>query len=126
MIASYDYDLSYEPAAPVIEIRIGPSGEIPKVTLKAFVDSGADATMIPIDKLKAAKARYVQMRTLSGVTGEKTTVKLYLIDVHISSRVVHGIRAVAASRGAEIILGRDVLNNLVVTLNGLASITDID
>jgi len=126
MIASYDYDTSYDPAAPIMEIRIGPSGEAPRVSLKALVDSGADATMIPIDKLKAAGARYVQMQALTGVTGERATVRLYLIDVHISSHVVHGIRAAAGTRGAEIILGRDVLNNLVVTLNGLAHVTDIE
>ena len=34
--------------------------------------------------------------------------------------IIHGIRAVAVPEGAEAIIGRDVLNQLEVTLNGLA------
>jgi predicted aspartyl protease len=92
----------------------------------AFVDTGADATMIPRNILKAAGARYVQQRGLRGVTGSRMTVNLYLIAIHIGSHSVNGIRAVATPVGNEVILGRDVLNNLIVTLNGLAHTVEIE
>jgi predicted aspartyl protease len=127
MLASFSYDISYEPAAPVIEIQIGASDGTPaRLKLTGLIDTGADATMIPLDMLQAAGARFVQRRGLRGVTGERQTVSLYLVAIHIDEHTVHGIRAVATSSGGEIIIGRDVLNNLIVTLNGLASITEIE
>jgi hypothetical protein len=76
MAISYPYDVSYDPAAPVIEIGIGPSGEASRVKRMAFVDTGADATMIPRNILKAARGRYVQQRGLRGVTGSRMTANL--------------------------------------------------
>lgn len=127
MASSFTYDVSYDPAAPVVEIGIGPSDGTPaRVWLTGLLDTGADATMIPLNQLKAAGARFVQRRGLRGVTGERQTVSLYLASIHIGSHAVHGIRAVATSENAEIIIGRDVLNNLIITLNGLAHITEVE
>jgi predicted aspartyl protease len=50
----------------------------------------------------------------------KITVNLYLAAVHIGEYIVHGVRAVAVSSGDESIVGRDVLNQLEVLLNGPA------
>ena len=47
-------------------------------------------------------------------------MNLYLASVHIAGVVIHGIRAVAARDTTEAILGRDVLNQLEIVLNGPA------
>jgi predicted aspartyl protease len=121
MTTSYDYDTSYEPAAPVVPIGLSPSGEeVARQQVQALVDSGADATMIPIDILKAAGARYVQQRRMRPVVGEPVTVNLYLTAVQLGDHVIHGIRAIARPAGSESIIGRDVLNQLEVTLIGPA------
>lgn len=56
MVYAYEYDLNYLPAMPMVTIQIGkPDGDT-FVTLSALVDSGADATMIPVNHLKAVHA----------------------------------------------------------------------
>ncbi len=121
MMTSYDYDSSYEPAALVIPVGLGPSGEaIARQEIIALVDSGADATMIPVDVLTAAGARYVEQRQMRGVVGESVKVNLYLTAVNIGSHTIHGLRVIGVPAGSEAIIGRDVLNQLEIVLNGLA------
>ena len=76
--------------------------------------------MMPVNVLKSAKARYVQQRLMRGVVGESATVNLYLAAVHVAGHVIHGIRAIAGPEGSEAIIGRDVLNQLEITMNGPA------
>jgi len=126
MIAQFDYSILYDPAAPVMEIGIGAveSDDVPR-RITALVDSGADGTMIPIDILRAVGATFVERRNMRGVTGDLVRVNLYAIVVHISSHPIYGIRAVAIPSGAEAIVGRDVLNQLIVTLDGFAHSLEI-
>lgn len=76
--------------------------------------------MIPVDVFRSAGARYVEQRSMRGVVGGSTTVNLYLTGVHVAGHAIHGIRAVAVPVGSEAIIGRDVLNQLEITLNGPA------
>ena len=86
MTTSYAYDNSYEPAAPIAHIGLSPSGEaVARQELTALVDSGADATMIPVNILTTAGARYVAQRQMRGVVGESVKVNLYLTAVHIGN-----------------------------------------
>lgn len=57
---------------------------------------------------------------MRGVIGGSMMVNLYLTAVHVAGHVFHDIRAVAAPVGSEAILGRDVLNQLEIILNGPA------
>lgn len=66
------------------------------------------------------KARYVESRNLRGVTGHRIRVKRYSVVIQVGREIIYGVRAVATDAGNEVILGRDVLNQLIVTLNGLA------
>lgn len=115
------YDTSYDPAVPVAEIGIGPSDGSPaRLVISALLDTGADGTAIPLDLLRKADGRYVQRRTMRGVTGDVRVVNQYLLAVHLNGQPIYGIRAVAAQTGAAVIIGRDVLNQLVVTREGPA------
>jgi predicted aspartyl protease len=124
MTTQYDYDNSYEPAAPVVLIGLSSSGETTaRQEVAGLLDSGADATMIPVDVLTAAGARYVEQRQMRGVVGEAVAVNLYLAAVHIGEHIVRGIRAIGMPIGSEAIVGRDVLNQLEITLKGPAQET---
>jgi len=119
MLLTFDYDASYNPSAPVIEIGVGPSDGTPaRLTVRAMVDTGSDASMFPLHILQRAGGRFVRRRSIRGVTGDRLPVDLYLIAVHIGSQTLPGIRAAAAPDSKHILLGRDVLNHLTTTLDG--------
>jgi hypothetical protein len=119
---SHDYDNeNYDPAMPVTEIDLisSVSGE-PAVALIALIDSGADATMLPIDALESAGALHYRTRSMRGVTGQSIPVDTYFSIIKVGPYTIHGIKAVAVPAGSEAILGRDVLNQLEIVLNGPA------
>lgn len=123
--SAYDHE-RYDPAAPVVEIGIARlGGAEPVARLIALVDSGADATMLPIDALQAAGGRYVATRQMRGVAGRSVAVETYLVKLVIGPFVFPGIEAVAMATGSEAIVGRDVLNQMIVTLNGLANAVEL-
>ncbi len=127
MVYSFDYNRDYEPSAPILEITLRKTSQMTasEVTLSALVDSGADATMLPITALQAAGGRYVETRQMRGVVGAAYPVDLYLITVQIGPHTIPAIRAIAAAHKAEPIIGRDVLNRLVIILNGPAGVTEV-
>jgi hypothetical protein len=63
MTTSYPYDSDYNPAAPTVQIGLSPSGQTAvHQEIIVLLDSGADATMILLEILMAAGARYVEQR----------------------------------------------------------------
>lgn len=124
-VHSFNYNSEYDPPAPVVDITVRKTGQTDKgVSLSALIDSGADATMLPFMILQTVEARYVETRQMRGVTGVAQTVDLYIITIEIGQQTVPAIRAIATLDN-EAIIGRDVLNQLVITLNGPAEITEI-
>ena len=119
---SRDYDSrNYDPAIPVAEINlISPVSGEPTVSLIALIDSGADATMLPIDVLESADALHYRTRIMHGVTGHSIPVDTYFTIIQVGPYILHGIKAVALPAKGEPTLGRDVLNQLELTLNGTA------
>lgn len=126
MTISFEYDLTYPgPAFPVAQVTIiGRDGGM--VTHRAFLDTGADATVIPISILRQINARRLDQAFARNMDGSRYGITLYSVKLTIGSYPIYGIEAVANTKTSEVILGRDALNQLVVTLNGLAEITDIE
>jgi len=120
---SNEYDsVNYDPAAPLVEVGVSrPGADEAAAQLAALIDTGADATMLPIDLLQAAGGRYVTTRQMRGVTNQIVTVEMYLVTLFIGPFEFRGIEAIATAEDAEAIVGRDVLNQMIVTLNGLAN-----
>ncbi len=121
MLYTYDYDLHYLPAMPMVTIQIGKPDAEANVTFSALVDSGADATMIPIAYLKqvrAVKRQHVFIRT---VAGKRAGANLYTISLQFAHYSRMQIDVVGNQETDEAIIGRDILNHLVVTLDGLAN-----
>lgn len=125
-VLTYIYSAAYSPSAPVIEVGLrGPAEEGVEVRLTAFVDTGADATMLPIHILRRVGAEYIEPRYIRGVTGVRTLAETYLAIVHIGQQIIPVPAIVALLRGEEAVLGRDVLNHLVLTLDGPAEMLGV-
>ena len=126
MIYSHDYNSAYSPAMPVVEVTLenvetGTQGE----KLTAIVDSGADGCILPLKYLDAIGSESIRKTQMVGVAGIGVQVEMHLLILHLGSLTVYGIEAVADKQNGEAIIGRNVLNQLVVTLNGIAGVTEI-
>jgi len=125
-VITFDYDPTCYPAAPVAKIEVsGYDDSLGQRALWAMVDSGADATMIPLPVLNAVGSVYKESAWMSGTAGGRVEVDLYLVAIRIGSTLVDGLHVVGIPAEKEAIIGRDVLNQLIVTLNGLAGVTEI-
>jgi len=123
---TYDYDAHYQPAMPIAEIGVRNSENgSSEVILTALVDSGSDATLIPKDILRTLKATYQDRLNMRGVAGGVQIVDIYNVAIRIGSHIIPKVHVVSGDSDAEPLIGRDVLNQLVVTLNGLAQVTEI-
>ena len=122
---TYHYDSSFNPSMPVVEIKIGRSLMTPSLALIALIDSGADGVIIPLQylrKIKARQERSVWMRT---VTGTRSVIDLYSISLQFGPYEFRDRIVAGGLQPDEVIIGRDVLNQFVVILNGLASSLEI-
>ena len=128
MIAfSYDYDRSYAgPALPVVEVILHSLENDSKlVEPHALVDSGADATIVPLEHLQQIGARRVDNVRLKPLQGPSYRVDIYEVGLQIGNYHTLKVYAAADTQNEGVILGRDVLNHFIVTLNGLAAVVEI-
>lgn len=121
----FDYNHDYQPPAPFVKLvlhnRKGKSSE----PLEAFVDSGADATIVPRAILKGIKATVSRQGTIRSQWGEPRLISLYLVDIQIGDIEVHAVEVVGDPTSQELILGRDALNQIRVVLNGLGEAVEV-
>jgi predicted aspartyl protease len=97
-----------------------------RLQVVALVDSGADATMLPLRNLQQVNASYLRQQVVRGIAGQGMFANLYLVQVHIGANVVRLMEVLAAPKGVEAILGRDLLNQFVITLHGPVSTIEVD
>lgn len=60
-----------------------------------------------------------------GVSGISYRVPMYIVALKIGVIDIFGIRAIGDRQNQDMIIGRDVLNQLIVTLNGLAQVVKL-
>lgn len=123
MSIRFYYNSNFIPAMPVAQITV--SHRRRQAQLSALIDSGADGTMIPRRILQEINAPYQEQLIMRGVTGESEIVDTYLVMIEFGPYTMYGIQAIAIGDYEEAIIGRDVMNNLVITLDGLAQETTI-
>lgn len=124
-ILTFDYNRAYSPAAPFIEIEVGNyDADTFPITVMAQIDSGADATMLPIAMLESVGARFEETRYARDFTESSYIVDLYSAAVRLAGQTFY-LSVIAQENTDEGIVGRDILNHLVVTLNGPAGVTEL-
>ncbi len=120
------YSRAYTPPAPTVEVRFEVYGEDKSTELlSAFVDSGADATIVPYRYLQPLALQVDNRKHIRSQWGERRAVDIYLLDILIGDIRIPVVEVVSDRSGDELILGRNVLNYLRVVLNGLKQVTEI-
>ncbi|MEK7276781.1 MAG: retroviral-like aspartic protease family protein [Chloroflexota bacterium] len=86
--------------------------------MPAIVDTGADATVVPLRYLLEIGAEETAPGWLRGVAGDRRPVALYFVDVHVGELRFPNVRVIGDKLTDDLLLGRDVLNKLALFLDG--------
>lgn len=120
------YDPSYWPPFPVLEISLALREQRPQVgPLLALVDTGADGTFIPIVHIKTLRAPVSGQMIVHPQFGSPYVAHTHTLDILVGSIRLSAIEIVGDDTGNEIILGRNLLNKLVMLLDGPQAQTDV-
>lgn len=122
MASLFQYSDHYSPPAAVANVIVRARSEVEVV---ALLDTGADATIIPQVLLRRIGARFARTGQMSAISGKPEPVALHFVTIQIADFTLPGIKAIASRSTNEVIIGRDVLNHLIVTLDGIAGQTEI-
>lgn len=125
MKVSFEYDRTYFPAFPGLELTVISTKTSRQQTVWGLIDSGSDATQIPLSLLQAIGARKLDQRWARDLSGIRYHVTMYSVQLVIGPIDLYGVEVIGRKFTDEVLLGRDVLNQLVVTLNGLAYVSEI-
>lgn len=118
-IVNFSYDADYFPPAPSIEIWLGaPDAALAVGPIQALVDTGADVSIVPLHYIEPLNVQVDNRKYLRSQWGERRQVDTYWLDVGIGELRLPAIEIVADELGEDIIIGRNILNNLLVTLDG--------
>lgn len=113
------YSWRYHPPMPIIEIRLRvPAERKWHGYMLAIVDSGADFTIVPAAVISLLNPPVLRYGTLSTQWQDRRATTIYDVDVQIGEIVLTAIEVAEDRQGAEVILGRNVLNLLDLRLNG--------
>jgi hypothetical protein len=94
---SEPYSLRARPPAPALAIRLrAVATDLSTAAFSAAVDTGADATIVPLHYLLEIGADETSPGWLRGFSGERVPVALYYVDVLLGSLVFPGIRVAAS------------------------------
>lgn len=113
------YATRYFPAAPQVEIWLGPpDGSFRLGPLQALIDTGSDATVVPQAMLRPLRLQVDDRKYLRSPWGDRHVVDIFMMDIGIVGLRLPVVEVVADTIGDEVIVGRNVLNMLRVLLDG--------
>lgn len=125
------------PPAPVLQIRLSAPAEPPNHNpLTALLDTGADFSIVPLRWLLQVGAPETRAAYVRGMWSPRQVVTVYMVDLHLDETTLPGIEVIAAQEeygeiddepdlNEPLILGRNVLNRLLLLIDGPAQQTHL-
>jgi len=113
------YNTQLRPPAPFVLVAVGdPAGPALVRDLPAQIDTAADRTVLPMAVVEALDLEPIDDVLIGGFGGAQQVVPVYLASVAIQSFPPVTLAALAHAGERWLILGRDVLNNHRLVLDG--------
>jgi hypothetical protein len=114
------------PPAPILQATlINPKRNDDRIyKIDAFLDTGSDLTLIPLEAVSALRLPLLNPRlSMLGVGGAATTgfpcqVEMHIGAIQLPLLEVVSCAAIAIGLPGQMIIGRDILNQLYVSLDG--------
>lgn len=113
------YDLRERPPAPIIALAVTNFENGKRVALRGKLDTGASISVLPVSALEPLELYPKGETAIIGYDGARTVRETYYADLEIESIRLASVRFVTTSRN-EMLLGRDVLNQFLIILDGKA------
>ena len=114
------YSIEFDPPAPVVGFKVYCPVDHQRVAnVSGELDSGAEISVVPqrlVDELRLVPRRGMVTQAYDGTQSQWAT---YMVDLEIEGCEVHDVEVIALPR-LDAVLGRDVLNSFIVTLDGKA------
>lgn len=114
----YKYSKNFNPPAPVVELCVSVPLSKDAISLTALIDSGADITVIPERIISQLKLRRVDSALASGFGKGVIEATVYAAILSVEGILKPKIYRVLSWSENYVLLGRDLLNQLITVLNG--------
>jgi len=112
------YDTSTQPPAPFIEFDVvSPQDSKQQRPAQGLLDTGAEVSVLPVEILTAPQIPKASSMSVESWDGAPTFVTTHIVTLGIADAHLDSIEVVAAQIPYAI-LGRDVRNHFILTLNG--------
>jgi hypothetical protein len=118
-VIRYRYSMQVSPPAPFVYVTLQnplTGAEMPNVP--ALLDSAADQTLIPDAFAQALGLTQLSIVTISGVGGIPQAMPSYAALLGIHNLPRQNLEVVGNPKETYVLLGRDVLNNHRIVLDG--------
>ena len=109
------YDRTRDPPAPVMSLLVAAPGSAEAVAVPSLVDTGADCTLIPAAVARSLGLPLIDRLRLEGFGGATQRAPVHAAIVRVAGRRTLA-RLIAYD--TEAIIGRDLLNQLEIRLDG--------
>jgi len=119
MPITYNYNRQVVPPAPLVNVIVrSPEDSAVFVSAPALIDTGADYSVITREILEKLKPLRVGLVYVESFTGEGGAQLIYSVNMEIHEWMFSQVPVLV---GAEhyVILGRDIVNNFDLRLNGI-------
>jgi predicted aspartyl protease len=114
---SYSSKFPDEPPGPYVTVQISSPVTNESREIQGILDTGADHTLIPNPTAVALKLRQISEIDILDVNGGKTTQSTYVANLAFNGLEFPTVE-VAGAPYAIVLIGRDILEQLVVTFDG--------
>lgn len=115
----YPYSSRYHPPMPAVEVALGSlEADFSVGPLPSIIDTGADITIVPREYLMHLNAPVVASGYLRSPWGGRYSVKIYEVNMRVGGHNLYEVEVAGEPGGREVLLGRNVLNQLDLRLDG--------
>lgn len=123
----YRYLTDFSPPAPFVHVVIGnPENGQATQEIPALLDVGADRTVVPLKIIE--QLHFSPLRTLlvGGLGNEVQRLETFSATVQIRQGRPYAVEILGHANESYLLLGRDVLNQLRIVLDGPNQVLEID
>ena len=121
----YRYNQQVVPPAPFVYIDCQrPLESTERLTLPALIDTGADLSTLPPDAIQRLQLIPLDEIPVASYRGDTVLATTYLVQIHVGSWTIEAVEIIAGGE-EHAILGRDVLNQFHIILDGPHTVLEI-